>query len=217
VVAERAVAGFGRGKKGRAAEDLRFRTVRGLVRVAEVAADGIFALSGIKAGDICLSVDSVPAADADVAARALGRSLSIVALLVFSVRALWKRVVELVVGERYGRWWKSDSVCVLIPSSGEAGASVVLFFKNDDHDDGAATTPCHCTAEGNEADEVDVARINMIINRVMDLLAKSVRATMKNCSDVYRRALMKQAETRKNQTLSKSDDNSRQVALSTAK
>jgi hypothetical protein len=217
VVKKHASTGFGR-RKGRAspvAQDLRFRTVNSLVSV-EVAADGIFSRSPISAGDICLSVDGVPAggpAGKEVAARAMRRSQSIVALLMFSVLTFRKSVVELAVDAGYGRWWKSESVCVLLPGDDEEGAPITLTFKNDERKDAAEPLPSSCTAEGNEGNKVDVQRINTIIERVMGLLTESVRATMKNRSNVYRRALIKLEEKRENGALATTENDAGGQAL----
>lgn len=193
-----------------------FETVNGLVRVKDIAKDGIFADSPISKGDICLSVDGVPAISCDVAKRALRRSQSIVAMLMFSVSAFWKSTVEFIIDEKYNRWWKKENVCALLLGE-EDCTPITLTFDE---------TTGMCQADGNEENEVDLRYINIIIDRVLKLLKASIaeyRNTIpkergpsrslsvsasgqtKNRSDVYRRALIKLDEMRENGTLSAED------------
>jgi len=58
------------GGRSEAADGIVLELVNGLVRVRHVAEDGIFADSHICIGDICLSVDGVPATCEKVAPRA---------------------------------------------------------------------------------------------------------------------------------------------------
>ena len=194
--------------------DIKFESTNGLVRVKDVDATGIFSETPINEGDICLSIDGVPLTSNIVAARALGRSQSIVALLIFSLPTFWMRIVDFTVDEKYHRWWKKETVCTLLHGSDDC-TPITLNF---DEKFGL------CTAEGNEDYEIDVRYINIILDRVMKLLVKSVNAyrmapkertrdssrslsvspsgKMKNRSDVYRRALVKLDEMRENGKLS---------------
>eukprot|EP00571_Detonula_confervacea_P008500 CAMPEP_0172314452 /NCGR_PEP_ID=MMETSP1058-20130122/22572_1 /TAXON_ID=83371 /ORGANISM="Detonula confervacea, Strain CCMP 353" /LENGTH=512 /DNA_ID=CAMNT_0013028327 /DNA_START=42 /DNA_END=1580 /DNA_ORIENTATION=- len=233
VVKKHKSRGFGR--MAEEAEDMTLEAVNGLVRVQDIAADGVFVGSHISKGDICLSVDGVPAVSDGVATRALGRSQSIVAMLMFSLPGLWKSIVEFIIDEKYNRWWKKDSECTLLWGN-EDCTPITLTF---DERTGL------CKAHGNEENEIDLKYMNIIIDRVMKLLTESIKAyrstpkkgcvrdssrslsvspsgKMKNRSDVYRRALIKLDEMRENGTLSAKDYEAgkhalAQVAIQTAK
>ena len=107
--------------------DITFQTIDGLIGVRDVAADGLFSNSPILEGGVCLSVDGVPALSADVVARALRRSQSTVAMLVFSLTGLWKNVVEFIIDEKFDRWWKWDFACTLLRGDGDR-APIRLSF-----------------------------------------------------------------------------------------
>lgn len=231
VVKKHKSTGFGR--LAEESEDITLGEVNGLVRVQDIAADGVFIGSPISKGDICLSVDGVPAVSDGVATRALGRSQSIVAMLVFSLPGFWKSLVEFIIDEKYNRWWKKDTQCILLWGN-EDCTPITLTF---DEQTGL------CKADDNEENEIDLKYMNIIISRVMKLLTESIKAyrsapkkgvrgssrslsvsapgQMKNRSDVYRRALIKLDEMKENGTLSAKDYEAgkralAQVAIQTA-
>ncbi|KAL7542630.1 hypothetical protein ACHAXR_011942 [Thalassiosira sp. AJA248-18] len=215
-------------------QDITFEMINGLVRVRDISENGIFSESPISKGDIILSVDGVPALSDDVATRAMGRSQSIVAMLIFSLPDFWKSIVEFIIDEKYNRWWKRDSKCILLWGD-EDCTSITLSF---DVKSGL------CKAEGNWENEIDLKDMNAILDRVMKLLTDSMQAyrtipkarvressrslsvtpsgRMMNGSDVYRRALIKLDEMRENGTISRKDYEAgrhalAQVAIQTAK
>jgi len=51
-------------------------------------------------------------------------------MLVFSLSGFWKKIVEFIIDEKYNRWWKKDSVCVLLWGD-EDCAPITLKF--DEH------------------------------------------------------------------------------------
>ncbi|KAL9190598.1 hypothetical protein ACHAXT_000304 [Thalassiosira profunda] len=213
--------GFGNTGKG----DIKLETINGLVRVKDVAEDGMFRGTRLSRGDICLSVDGVPAVSERTAVRALGRSQSIVTVLVFSLSDFWKSVVEFIIDEKYNRWWKTDSTCTLLWGS-EDCTPITLNF---DYASGRVA------ADGNEENEIDLRYLNIILDRVMKLLASSMEAyrakpkerprsssrslsvspsgKMNNRSDVYRRALIKLDEMRESGALSAKDYEAGKLAL----
>ncbi|KAL7553950.1 hypothetical protein ACHAWF_017307 [Thalassiosira exigua] len=215
-------------------DDISFDTVDGLVRVRHVAKDGIFGKSDISKGDICLSVDGVPTVSDAIAARTLGRSQSIVAIMVFSLRGFWRSVVEFTIDEKYNRWWRKDTECSLLWGSEDCTPITLLF----DERTGL------CRAAGNEENDIDLKYTNIILERVMRLFRASIDSyrtkpkdhvressrslsvtpsgKMKNRSDVYRRALIKLDEMRENGMLSAEDYEAgrhalAQVAIQTTK
>ena len=107
--------------------DITFQTIDGLIGVRDVAADGLFSDSPISEGGVYLSVDGVPALSAGVVARALRRSQSTVAMLVFSLTGLWKNVVEFIIDEKFDRWWKRDSACTLLRGDGDRSPITLSF------------------------------------------------------------------------------------------
>jgi len=207
VVKRHNYTGFGTASK--LAEDITLESVNSLVRVKGIKEDGVFQGSPICKGDICLSVDGVPTVNEGVAARALGRSNSMVALLIFSLSDFWKGMVEFSIDEKYNRWWKKDNLCKLLWGN-EDCAPITLKF---DESTGL------CSASGNEEKDVDLRYINITAERIMKLLTNSIQeyqatsinkkrrdssrslsvspsGKMKNRSDVYRRALIKLDEMR---------------------
>jgi len=216
-------------------QDVTFQTIDGLVSVKSIAENGLFSESPISEGDICLSIDGVPATSDDVATRALARSQSIVAMLVFSLAGFWKSMVEFMIHEKYNRWWRTDSVCTLLLWGDEGSTSVTLMFDEE---------TWLCKAEGNDKCEIELRSMNTIIERVRRLLSKSIAAywaapkdqsrdssrslsvspsgKLQNRSDVYRHALVKLDEMRGNGTISAKDYEAgrhalAQVAIRTAK
>ncbi|KAL3776053.1 hypothetical protein ACHAW5_002789 [Stephanodiscus triporus] len=205
--------------------DIKFNMSNGLVRVQEVTENGIFAGCLIKKGDICLSIDGLPAISNDVAARALARSQSIVSILIFSLPEFWTSIVEFLVDRKFVRWWHSESECRLLQGNNNF-APIMLSFD--------AQTGL-CTGGNNEEDNVDLDCMNTIIHRVMNLLIKSINAyrvrpkgrersrsrslsvsasgKIVNRSDVYRRALIKLDEMRENGKLSAEDYEAGKKAL----
>lgn len=199
------------------AKDITLETVNDLVRVQAVAADGLFVGSFISKGDICLSVDGVPAVSDDVATRALARVQSIVVMLMFSLPEFWKSLVEFIIDEKYNRWWKKDSECTLLWGNEDCTPITLIF----DEETGL------CKADGNEENEINLKYMNIIIVRVMKLLTGSIKAyqsskkgsirgsgrslsvsasgDIMNRSDVYRRALIKLDQMRENGALSAND------------
>jgi len=207
VVKRHNYTGFGTASK--LAEDITLESVNSLVRVRGIKEDGIFQGSPICKGDICLSVDGVPAVSEGVAARALGRSNSMVALLIFSLPDFWKGMVEFSIDEKYNRWWKKDNLCALLWGNQDC-APITLNF---DESTGL------CSASGNEEKDVDLRYINITAERIMKLLTNTIKdyqatsinkkrrdssrslsvspsGKMQNRSDVYRRALIKLDEMR---------------------
>jgi len=207
VVKRHNYTGFGTVSK--LVEDITLESVNSLVRVRGIKEDGIFQGSPICKGDICLSVDGVPAVSEGVAARALGRSNSMVALLIFSLPDFWKGMVEFSIDEKYNRWWKKDNLCALLWGNQDC-APITLNF---DESTGL------CSASGNEEKDVDLRYINITAERIMKLLTNTIKdyqatsfnkkrrdssrslsvspsGKMQNRSDVYRRALIKLDEMR---------------------
>ena len=212
-------------------QDIEFEYINGLVRVKDVDASGIFSDSSVSKGDICLSIDGIPVTSDVVAARTLGRSQSIVAMLIFSLPDFWKRIVEFIFDEKYHRWWKKESVVTLLF---EECAPITLTL---DEKLGI------CIADGNDKNEIDLQKMNIILGRVMKLLTKSINAyrmapkghiqdsskgrslsqgrslsvsasgKMQNRSDVYRRALIKLDEMRAKGMLSAKDYEAGRQAL----
>lgn len=214
----------GLGKQnGPASQDIVFQNMDGLVSVVEIAEDGLFAGSPISKGDICLSIDGVPALNAEVARRSLARSQNIVAMLIFSLSGFWKNVVEFIIDEKFNRWWKKNSECTLLS---EDCTPITLMFDE---------RTSLCKTQGSKENEVDLRYMNIIIERVMNLLKGSMMAyrkeprekvrsksrslsvsascEMKNRSDVYRRALIKLDEMRENGKLSAKDYEAGRLAL----
>ena len=74
-------------------------------------------------------MDRVPALSADVVARALRRSQSTVAMLVFSMTGLWKNVVEFIIDKKCDRWWKQDSACTLLWGDGDRAPITLSFYE----------------------------------------------------------------------------------------
>ncbi|KAL3812153.1 hypothetical protein ACHAXA_001860 [Cyclostephanos tholiformis] len=205
-------------KFGEEMKDITFNMSHGLVRVQAVAENGIFSQSQIKDGDICLSIDGIPAVSDGVATRVLGRSHSFVSILIFSLPEFWKRIVDYLVDTKYVRWWQKDSECKLY-LKGSDFAPITLSF--DAHTG-------LCSEDNNEEHDVDLKCMNTIIDRVMKLLMESINAChgrgrpdkerrsgrslsvsasgkITNRSDVYRRALIKLDEMRENGKLSPKD------------
>ena len=226
--------GFGSMKSDSKLEDITFQQVNGLIRIQDIAENGIFVEQPISKGDICLSVDGIPATTEEIATRALGRSHTVAAILVFSLPEFWKSVVDYLIDEKYNRWWKTKTECTLLLGSEDCTPITLLF----DQETGL------CSAEGNEENEIDLSDMNTILERVMNLLRQSMEAyrtipkervressrsmsvtpsgKMKNRSDVYRRALIKLDEMRENGHISVEDYEAgrhalAQVAIQTAK
>ena len=202
--------------------EMTFESIDDLIRVESISPDGIFADSSVVKGDICMSIDGVPAANTKVAQRSLNRSQSLqgtVAVLYFSLPNFWRSVVQLTIDEKYNRYWKDDAECTLyLDSEDEESAPVRLIF---DVRSGL------CRIDGVDAHGVDLSHTNTIIKRVMNLLGETMRAykkdpkdklrdssrslsvsasgKLKNRSDVYRRALIKLDEMRENGGISAKD------------
>ncbi|EJK45414.1 hypothetical protein THAOC_35972 [Thalassiosira oceanica] len=209
--------------------EMAFQSIDGLVRFESISPDGIFADSSIVKGDICMSIDGVPAANTKVAQRALNRSQSLqgtVAVLYFSLPNFWRSVVQLTINEKYNRYWKDDTECTLYLDGEEESAPVGLVF---DMRSGL------CRVDGDDVHGVDLSHTNTIIKRVMSLLGETMRAykkdpkdklrdssrslsvspsgKLKNRSDVYRRALIKLDEMRENGAISAKDYDAGKHAL----
>jgi hypothetical protein len=213
-------------------QDISFQKVNGVLRVEGIKEDGIFAETDISEGDLCLSIDGVPAISENVAMRALVRAHGDVALLMFPMSNFWKSMVELTIENKYERWWKSRSECVLFLGNDDAHP-VNLSFNQETG---------ICTIQDNTDSDVKVKTMNTIILRVMKLLKESIQSyittptkrrdssrsisvspggKLQNRSDVYKRALVKLDEMRENGKLSEEDyDNAKraltEVAINTA-
>ena len=209
--------------------EMAFESIDGLIRFESISPGGIFADSSIVKGDICMSIDGVPAANTKVAQRALNRSQSLqgtVAILYFSLPNFWRSVVQLTINEKYSRYWKGDTECTLYLDGEEESAPARLVF---DMRSGL------CRIDGDDVHGIDLSHTNTIIKRVMGLLGATMRAykqdpkdklrdssrslsvspsgKLKNRSDVYRRALIKLDEMRENGTISAKDYDAGKHAL----
>jgi len=197
-------------------QGISFQKVNGILRVEGIKEAGIFAETDISEGDLCLSIDGVPAISENVAMRALVRAQGDVALLMFPMSNFWKSMVELTIEDKYDRWWKSSSECVLFLGNDDAHP-VNLSFNQETG---------LCTIQDNTDSDVQVKTMNTIILRVMKLLKESIQSyittpkkkrdssrslsvspggKLQNRSDVYKRALVKLDEMRENGKLSEAD------------
>ena len=205
-------------------QDISFQKVNGVLRVQSIKETGVFEGADIGEGDLCLSIDGVPAISESVAMRALTRAHGNVALLVFPMANFWKSVVELTIDDKYDRWWKSRSECVLFLDSDSSHPVNLLF----DEETGL------CTIQDNAGGDVNVKTMNTIISRVMKVLKESIQSyitapkkkrdtsrslsvspsgKLQNRSDVYKRALVKLDEMRESGRLSDADYASAKRAL----
>jgi hypothetical protein len=205
-------------------QDIYFQKINGVLRVQGIKETGIFAEGDIGKGDLCLSIDGVPAISERVAIRALARAQGNVALLIFPMSNFWKSMVELTVDGKYDRWWKSSSECTLFLGNDNAHP-VNLSFNEETG---------LCTIQDNIHSNVNVKIMNTIILRVMKVLRESIQSyitvpnkardssrslsvspsgKLQNRSDVYKRALVKLDEMRANGRLSESDYASAKRAL----
>ena len=187
-------------------QDISFQKVDGVLRVEGIKETGIFAEIDLSKGDLCLSINGVPAISENVAVRALARSQGNVALLMFPLANFWRSMVELTIDARYDRWWKSGSECVLFAGNDDSHPINILFNQET----------ALCTIHDNNGD-VQVKTMNTIIHRVMKLLQQSIQSyistpkkkrdssrslsvspsgKLQNPSDVYKRALVKLDEMR---------------------
>jgi hypothetical protein len=209
---------------------ISFKMVNGLVRVQEVASDGIFADSMISAGDICLMVDGVPATNLNTAVRALAFARGVTSLLTFSLHNLWSNLMDLMISEEYHRNWRG-SECELT-----AGDEYPFRIQFD-----TISGLCFEEAPGVEHMRSDLLNMNTIIKRVMDMLNQSIKVCkepsnprgstrgssccrsrdlsvsadggMKGRSDVYKRALIKLEEMKASGKLSTKDYHDAKNAL----
>ena len=205
-------------------QDISFQKVNGILRVEGTKEAGIFAETDISQGDLCLSIDGVPAISENVAMRAFTRAQGNVALLMFPMSTFWKSMVELTIEDKYDRWWKSRSECVLFWGN-DNSHPVNLSFNEETG---------LCVIQDNNDSDVRVKTMNTIILRVMTLLKDSIQSyitspkkkrdssrslsvspggKLQNRSDVYKRALVKLDEMRENGRLSEADYASAKRAL----
>ena len=133
-------------------------------------------------------------------------------------------MVELTIDDKYDRWWKSRSECVLFLDSDSAHPVNLLF----DEETGL------CTIQDDTGSDVNVKTMNTIISRVMTVLKESIQSyitapkkkrdtsrslsvspsgKLQNRSDVYKRALVKLDEMRESGRLSDADYASAKRAL----
>jgi hypothetical protein len=219
IVVKKSTLGYEEEEQG-----ISFQKVNGVLRVQSIKETGVFAESNIGEGDLCLSIDGVPAISENVAMRSLTRAHGNVALLVFPMANFWKSVVELTIDDKYDRWWKSRSECVLFLDS-DSSHPVNLSF---DEETGL------CAIQDNTGSDVNVKTMNTIISRVMKVLKESIQSyitapkkkrdtsrslsvspsgKLQNRSDVYKRALVKLDEMRESGRLSDADYASAKRAL----
>jgi hypothetical protein len=211
---------------------ISFEMVNGLVRVREVCKDGIFANSMISEGDICLMVDGVPATNLYSAVRSLAFARGAISLLTFPLHLFWSNLMNLMISEEYSRHWRG-SVCELTAHN---GYPINIHFDS-------ISGLCFEETPGTESMKSDLKGMNIIIERVMDMLFESIKAyrddhsdhrgsvgsttvttrtrsvsvsangSMKGRSDVYRRALIKLEEMKSSGKLSKKDYSDAKHAL----
>jgi len=188
-------------------QDISFQKLNGILRVEGIKEAGIFAETDISEGDLCLSINGVPAISENVAMRALARTQGNVALLLFPMANFWRSMVELTIETKYDRWWKSSSECVLFVGNDNAHPINLVFSQETGL----------CTIQDNTDSDVQVKTMNTIIHRVMKLLQQSIQSyistpkkkrdssrslsvspsgKLQNPSDVYKRALVKLDEMR---------------------
>ena len=200
---------------------ISFKMVKGLVRVREVSANGIFANTEISPGDVCLMVDGVPATNLNTAVRALALARGVTSLLTFSLQKLWSNLVDLMISGEYTRHWRG-SECELT-----ADDKYRMSIQFD-----SISGMCFEEAPGMESIKSDLQQMNTIIERVMDMLTQSIKVcrgpsdsrnrdsstcrssrglsvsadgSMKGRSDVYKRALIKLEEMKASDKLSTKD------------
>jgi len=197
-------------------QEISFRKVDGVLRVEGIKETGIFAEIDLSKGDICLSINGVPAISENVAIRALARAQGNVALLMFPLANFWRSMVELTIDAKYDRWWKSSSECVLFVGN-DNSRPINLSFNHE---------TALCTIQDNNDGDVQVKTMNTIIHRVMKLLKESIQSyittpkkkrdssrslsvspsgRLQNPSDVYKRALVKLDEMRESGRFSEAE------------
>ena len=205
-------------------EDISFQKLDGILRVEAINDAGIFADTGISEGDLCLSINGVPAISENVAMRALSRTQGNAALLMFRMSNFWRSMVELTIDEKYDRWWKSSFECVLFLGNDNANPTNLLFDPDT----------ALCTIQDSPDSDVEVNTMNTIIQRLMKLLKESIQSyittpkkrrdssrslsvspsgKLHTPSDVYKRALVKLDEMRENGRLSEAEYASAKRAL----
>jgi len=207
---------------------ISFEHVDGLVRVRDIDNNGPFSLTTIEVGDICLSIDGVPLTSLNVAVRTLALASGTVSLLTFSQAQFWRNMVELTMDKKYTRYWESNSECSLFGEN-ETYYPIKLVF--DPITSLCITSPTiDC--------KIDLTNCNVIIKRVMDMLIGSIKVhlrpslndkneessrarslsvsasgSMRNMSDVYKRALIKLEEMKESGRLTGKDYDDSKHAL----
>ncbi|KAL7499324.1 hypothetical protein ACHAWT_009999 [Skeletonema menzelii] len=205
-------------------QDISFQKLDGILRVEGIKSAGIFAETDISKGDLCLSINGVPAISENVAMRAWSRAQGNAALLIFPMSNFWRSMVELTIEAKYDRCWKSSSECVLFLGNDNAHPINLLFDPET----------ALCTIQDKADSDVEVKNMNTIIHRLMKLIKESIQSyitTTKNKrdssrslsvspsgklqspSDVYKRALVKIDEMRENGRLSEAEYASAKRAL----